>query len=324
MLVECYVPGVKTTGTLVVIVLILGTSWACTREASREARPVLARVNGEPIYGDEFREELQRIEIKSTDGLPVPDTLKIQAKALLNDWVQRKLLLQAVKTSHLMIGIDEIESAYLRVRNGWRPKGFEETALERELSVSDIKSELRNQLLIQMYFRDVVFSRIAIRDEDIATYLEKSPDMLAFPERVRARQIVVKTEEEAKNIARELKKGMPFTEAAMKYSLGPEARNGGDLGFFASGEMPRIFDEICFDLPLGALSPVVASDYGFHLFMVVERQKAAERPEEEVREEVEAILRQGAEELAQEKALKELWEKATLELPTEKELDEFL
>ena len=110
----------------------------------------------------------------------------------------------------------------------------------------------------------------------------------------------------------------------MKYSLGPEARAGGDLGFFASGEMPRIFDEVCFDLPLGALSPVVASDYGFHLFKVVERQKSTERPVKEVREEVEAILRQGAEELAQEKALNELWDKATLELPTEKELDEFL
>ena len=307
-----------------VIALILGTSWGCTQEASREARPVLARVNGEPIYGDDFREELQRIAIKSPEGLPVPDTLKIQAKTLLNDWVQRKLLLQAVKTSHLMIGIDEIESAYLRVRNGWRPKGFEETVLERVLSVSDIKSELRNQLLIQMYFRDVVFSRIAVRDEDIEDYLEKSPDLLVLPERVRALQIVVKTEEEAKNIARELRKGMSFREAAMKYSLGPEARAGGDLGFFASGEMPRIFDEVCFDLPLGALSPVVASDYGFHLFKVVERQKSTERPVKEVREEVEAILRQGAEELAQEKALNELWDKATLELPTEKELDEFL
>jgi parvulin-like peptidyl-prolyl isomerase len=290
-----------------------------------EIRSVLARVNGEPVYVDEFKRELRRIQIKTTDGLPSDDTLRIQARALLQDWVNRRLILQEAKARHLVVGIDEVEAAFQRVKNGWEsPKEFEDSLKSSDLTFSEMKSELRDLLMIRLYFRDVVFSRIAVKDSEIEDYIRLNPGVLVSPERVKASQIVVKSEEDAKKVARELRKGMTFADAAMKYSLGPEGKSGGDLGVFARGEMPAVFDEVCFKLRPGSVSAVVGTDYGFHLFMVTEKFPETQRSLGEVRGEVERELRFEVEKSAQETALDALRERADLKLPTENDLDVLL
>ena len=307
------------------VVTLLCAQCAKEVEPEVEIRPVLARVNGEPIYVDEFKRELRRISVKTTDGLPNDDAVRIQARALLRDWVNRKLILQEAKAQHLVVGIDEVEAAFLRVKSGWESeKGFEESLKEGDLTSSEMKAELRRLLMIRLYFRDVIFSRIAVKDTEIEAKIKLSPDILLTPERVRASQIVVKSEDEAKRIAREIRKGMSFADAAIKYSLGPEGRNGGDLGLFARGEMPSVFDEVCFSLRPGSVSSVVVTDYGFHLFRVAEKFPAVQRSLGEVRDEVERELRLGVEKSAQETAIDTLRERAELKLPTENELNVLL
>ena len=61
---------------------------------------------------------------------------------------------------------------------------------------------------------------------------------------------------------------------ARKHSLSPDAKQGGDLGWFERGAMPPIFEQVCFALPEGKVSDVVASSYGFHLFKVIGRRPA--------------------------------------------------
>ena len=299
----------------------------CAKEVEPEVeiRPVLARVNGEPIYVDEFKRELRRLSIKTPDGLPNNDTVRIQARALLRDWVNRKLILQEAKAQHLVVGIDEVEAAFLRVKSGWESEeGFDAILKDGDLTSSEMKAELRRLLMIHLYFRDVIFSRIAVKDIEIEAKIKSNPDILVTPERVRASQVVVKSEDEAKRIAREIRKGMSFADAAIKYSLGPEGRNGGDLGLFARGEMPSVFDEVCFSLRPGSVSSVVVTDYGFHLFMVAEKFPEAQRSLGEVRDEVERELRLGVEKSAQETAIETLRERAELKLPTENELNVLL
>src|SRR5690606_29209000 len=149
---------------------------------------------------------------------------------------------------------------------------------------------LRNQIMIRKYFKEHVFSRIAVTDQEIDAYLEQNPQLRVAPEQVRALQIVVKSEEEATEIARELRRGLAFEDAAIKYSLSPEGKNGGDLGYFARGEMPAVFDEVCFAMRAGQVSKVVASDYGFHIFKVIDHVSVGERPTAQLREEVETLL----------------------------------
>ena len=300
--------------------------WGCAKTETDLPAPrkAIAEVNGEPIYLDDFVQELNRIQIKTSNGLPVADAKRVQARVLLDNWINQALILQEAKNNHIVVGIDEVDAAYLRVRNGWQPAGFRATLLETSLSPAIVKAELRKLLLIKRYLRDVIYARIAIRDDEITQYVQQRPEIMSRPERVRVRQIIVKTKEEATNIAREIRRGMKFDEAAMKYSLGPEGKNGGDLGFFARGEMPAIYDEICFKLRTGELSSVVTTDYGFHLFKVIDREPITQRPMGEVRDSVENLLRHQRESSAQVQVIFRLRESAKLKLPTEKEIESVL
>jgi peptidyl-prolyl cis-trans isomerase C len=95
---------------------------------------------------------------------------------------------------------------------------------------------------------------------------------------------VVANREEAQQLRDRLRRDpSKFAEVARKSSIGPEGKNGGDLGYIGRGSgYPEVFDT-CFGLPLNVLSEVTPSPYGFHLFKVVDRKPAQKRTFEQAR-----------------------------------------
>jgi peptidyl-prolyl cis-trans isomerase C len=97
-------------------------------------------------------------------------------------------------------------------------------------------------------------------------------------------------------------------------SIGPEGKNGGDLGWIArGGGFPEVFD-VCFSLPLNSISDVVPSPYGFHLFRVVERKGASKRTLDQARGEVAERLLRDRRARAQEEYLASLRSRATIQV----------
>jgi len=109
-----------------------------------------------------------------------------------------------------------------------------------------------------------------------------------FSERVRARHILIKTSREddfktrskalnkIKAIKRRIDKGQDFVELAKSESEGPSAKNGGDLGYFTKGQMVPEFEKSAFALPVGGISKVVETEFGYHIILL-EEKKAASR-----------------------------------------------
>ncbi|MCG3205164.1 MAG: Chaperone SurA [Elusimicrobia bacterium] len=107
-------------------------------------------------------------------------------------------------------------------------------------------------------------------------------------ESIHARHILVKSERtddfkkrqaalaKAQAIKKELDKGADFIDLANKKSEGPSSKNGGDLGFFSRGQMTPEFEKAAFGLPVGGISDVVETEFGYHIIMV-EEKKAAKR-----------------------------------------------
>ncbi len=86
---------------------------------------------------------------------------------------------------------------------------------------------------------------------------------------VRASHILVKTEDEAKNLLEEIKAGKSFAEAAKEHSLCPSGRDGGDLGFFKRGVMVKPFEDAAFALKkVGDISEPVQTQFGWHLIQM--------------------------------------------------------
>ncbi len=82
--------------------------------------------------------------------------------------------------------------------------------------------------------------------------------------------ILVKTEQEAKQILEELKKGANFERLAQLRSLCPSGKRGGDLGFFGRGQMVRPFEQAAFSLKKGEISQPVKTEFGWHTIKVTE------------------------------------------------------
>lgn len=82
---------------------------------------------------------------------------------------------------------------------------------------------------------------------------------------VRASHILVKTEQEAKDLYDEIMNGKAFADAAAEVSLCPSGAAGGDLGYFVRGMMVKPFEDAAFDMEIGEVSKPVQTQFGWHL-----------------------------------------------------------
>lgn len=107
---------------------------------------------------------------------------------------------------------------------------------------------------------------------------------------VHARHILVKTEEEAKNIKTELEGGGDFAELAKKHSLDRGGADGGDLGYFTSGQMVKPFDEAVFKMEKGKLSDPVKTQFGWHIIKLEDKRDRLPPSFDEVKEQITTSL----------------------------------
>lgn len=136
--------------------------------------------------------------------------------------------------------------------------------------------------------------------KDIAEHYRKQREQFREPEAVRAAHIVKHVNEnrdeptaraEIEQVAEELRAGASFEALADKHS--DCAGNGGDLGYFPRGQMVEEFDDVVFEMEVGAVSPVFRTSFGFHIAKLLDRRAPRVKPLPEVEEEIQAeLLRQ--------------------------------
>ncbi len=262
---------------------------------------VIARVNGEAITALDFRKDLA-MSRRGSEGLGPrsEEELRSYQKDELRRLIQRTELLQVARRYGIVATDVEVDKEFLSMRADYPGTSFDELLADEEISPVDLRTRLREQLTVQKLFTREVFSRVVVTEPEIERYEATHAADLARPDQVHAEQIVVKTDEEAQALRAAIEAGkLSFAEAAKKHSLSPDAREGGDLGWFSHGMMPPVFEEVCFGLPVGVLSEVIPSSYGFHLFRVLERRPAGALTPAEAHARIEATLREEKNALAE-------------------------
>jgi peptidyl-prolyl cis-trans isomerase C len=128
----------------------------------------------------------------------------------------------------------------------------------------------RNRLLMDSLL--ATEGKAATTDEAMKKVYEDASKQISGEQEVHARHILVETEDEAKAIEEELKKGADFAELAKKKSKDPGASDGGDLGFFTKDQMVPEFSNVAFTLEPGKISDPVKSQFGWHIIKVEEKR----------------------------------------------------
>ena len=130
-----------------------------------------------------------------------------------------------------------------------------------------------------------------ITELNIAAYYRRHRARFERPERARVRQILLPDRAAVDLAQAELAGGAAFTELAERMSQVPVGAVGdGDAGV-GRADLPPAFADAIFALAAGEVSAPVATDYGFHLFQVVERLPAGALPMSAVAAEIRETLR---------------------------------
>jgi peptidyl-prolyl cis-trans isomerase C len=155
-------------------------------------------------------------------------------------------------------------------------------AFKRKLAMA--RTKLLMEQLLQTEAKAAV-NEPAMRKvyDDAIGQMKKEPE-------VRARHILVETEDEAKAVLADLKKGTDFAELAKSKSKDPGSADGGDLGYFTKDQMVPEFSEVAFKLDKGALSDPVKSQFGWHIIKVEDKRDRQPPDYEKVKDQLESFL----------------------------------
>lgn len=175
------------------------------------------------------------------------------ASAILDQYMEEIILSEYAAAHGVEIPAEQIASA---VRN------------EAGSTVIEKRDEMRRQKLIATVSADVT----PAPDVEVRSYYDHHASEFRSGEEVHVRQILVHDETVANDIQAKLKKGTSFEELSSRYSLAPNAKKGGEIGFVGRGELPKMFEDEIFPLKPGAVSGVIRTDSSFHIFKVDERR----------------------------------------------------
>ncbi|UCG38382.1 MAG: peptidyl-prolyl cis-trans isomerase [bacterium] len=283
-----------------VSVLVLGVYLGTSVQPPEQTQPkekLVAVVNDQPItaaaFQEKYRRFVKRVNVPATDSSASARELKM---GFLNRVIETQLLLQEASLRGLTVTEEELDKEISHLKEDY-PKDTLNEALEGiGLKLEEWKEDRKEKLLIDKLIKKEIDSVIHVGEDEIREYYNSHKEEFQQPLQVRARQIVVATEEEANNLRARLVKGEDFAELARLHSLSPDAEKGGDLGVFAKGQMPEEFDEVVFRYREGTISKVVQSPYGFHIFKIEDRIYPRTLSLEQVRDQISSRIFQSRQE----------------------------
>ncbi len=194
------------------------------------------------------------------------------------------------------------------------------------ITLSTYRRQIHDDLGKMRLINREIKSKIVIKEEDLRKNYQDHLARFTEPAEVKVQQIFfvipqLATEEQVASIRKEAlsileraRRGEDFAELAGKYSQGPEAREGGVLGFFKHKELRPELEEAAFKLQPGEVSGLIKSPEGLHILRVLERKGGEPKPFAEVQNQVRDEMMQAESEKQFQEWMKALKAKAYIEI----------
>jgi peptidyl-prolyl cis-trans isomerase SurA len=231
---------------------------------------------------------------------------------VLRDLIDQQLLLEKGKELGITGDTEVVKRLdEMRQQMGLQSmEDLEKAAQQQGVSFEDFKEQIKNNIVTQKVIAQEVGSKVSshISDADVQAWYKAHQKDLESPEEVKLAEILISTQppkpqtddknkdnsqaaplpedparvaeaqNQANDLLQQLKKGAKFDELAKKYSNGPTAAEGGEIGSFKRGEMAKELEDKIFPLKPGEVSDVIRTRQGFIIFKVLEHQQSGIPP----------------------------------------------
>ena len=222
--------------------------------AKKEDSKVLVTIDNDKMTVQEFNKELDRIPV----NMKMLVATQSGKKSYLDKLIVKKLLL--------------------------REAGKEKMDTEKEFQ--ERLADIKDQLLIESLLKKKIAADAKISDDDLKKYYEANKESFKREREISTRHILLKTEEEAKQVQGKLIKGEDFIELAKKYSIDPNAgATGGEIGFHPKGSLVPEYEAAAFKLTkVGQVSGIVKTQFGYHIIRLEGTKPPSYVPFDEVKD----------------------------------------
>jgi len=184
----------------------------------------------------------------------------------------------------------ELQNAITDIRKEYSEDTFEDMLLRGYMDFDQWKNRLRERLLYNKIIKEITKNIVPPSYQEIKRYYKANQDEFRTPKMIKFRQIVTRGKKDAYNLLLKLKKGGKVSELARKYSIAPEAENGGLVDWIARKHLEESMEKALFSTPKGKISPVIKTPYGYHIFEVISFRSAGIKKLHEVIPQIEHKL----------------------------------
>lgn len=264
---------------------------------------IIATVNGEAITLYDLNSALQPVIQRIEANYQGPNKEKIVAEArqaILNRLIEERLIEQEAKKFGSAVKDEEVISTInnMLASNKISMEEFKKRLASEDLTFDQYKEKTKTQILKMRLFKFEVNYKVSVSDDEIGEYYKNHRNEYEGREAVRIKQILLNMPKDANGRARDtvrakadallkrLKGGEPFDLLAANFSEGPAANRGGDLGFIEKGSMLPEVERVAFSMAVNEISPVIESQAGYHIIMVMDKRGEGIKTIDSVRAEI--------------------------------------
>ncbi|MDO5040967.1 MAG: peptidylprolyl isomerase [Peptoniphilus sp.] len=300
MNIEIFNKKVKTVAKSLTFALGLGALILSTACGNKGPEGVVATVNGVEIKNEDFLVDYaaQRnyvVQMSASEDVlqdpslenPKMTIAEELRKQTLDNLVQMELVKQDAEKKGIQVNQEEIDKQLEEVINkSGGQEAYEEQLKKVGLTTTFFEKYMKNADMTGKYYEKLQ-EELKPTEEELKKYYEDNKDIYFS---AKASHILVTDVDLANKLKKELDKGADFAELAKENSIDPgSAEKGGDLGEFTNGQMVKPFEDTVKVMKPGEISDPVMTQYGYHIIKLEEK---AERPYDDVKEELENLYSQ--------------------------------
>ena len=213
-----------------------------------------------------------------------PEVRLTLARQILDQLIEEKIILDAAAVAGIDVSADVVDRELRARTDGYPPGMFLRVLVAEQLTLDAFREGVKRRMTQDAFLRSKLAGLAPITDADIEAEYQRTLADQKRPAQVRVRQVLLRSAEEAAHVVEQIRtRRLTMEQAAIRFSEGLEAAEGGDLGWFALGDLPKVF-EVCFVLEPGQVSDPQASEYGYHVFQVIEKREERVEPLAAVRD----------------------------------------
>lgn len=257
-------------GRCLVGLLVFAIVQCTNQQPSLSSKPVL-KVNENVMSAKEFANKLA-MRLRELDSLAAKDpNVNSRVKdEIINSFIVRSLMIDWALKNKISVTDSEVEVETTRIRALYPDDlAFRRMLAEESTSFADWQANLKLNLLEKKVSTEINKNVANPTEEEIRLYYNENKESFRKKERVYVQQIVLKDQARAEYIKQDLKK-QPFDVLAKKYSIAPEASNGGVVGWIEKDTVD-FFGPI-FRWPLNQVGEIITSPFGVHVIKITKRE----------------------------------------------------